>query len=131
MSAKDFTVFVLKSLGYASDFAYADTMSFAVTKGLISSSEMSMLTSNNFKRDEMVLLSFNALKTKLKGEAFTLGDKFATSGEIDAQTAFKLGLTLRNEITVKGLKGGTASEIVLNNAITFGTLKLQIGRAHV
>lgn len=75
-SVVDYTVFLLKALGYDStDFTYDQTMRFAVEKGLITQAESTRLESTPFKRDEMVFLSYKSLLTKLKGTNQTLGEK--------------------------------------------------------
>lgn len=72
-SVKDYTVFVLKALGYdMNDFTYADTMSFAVQKGLISASDKTMLESAKFTRGEMVYLSYNSLFTNVIRKIYRL-----------------------------------------------------------
>ncbi len=57
------------------DFAYNDTLNFAVNKGLISLSDKGMVESSAFKRDEMVFLSYKSLSTMLKGGNDVLSKK--------------------------------------------------------
>ncbi|MCA0385989.1 MAG: hypothetical protein LCH34_10365 [Firmicutes bacterium] len=75
-SAKDYTVFLLKALGYGSaDFTYNETMNFAVSKGLYTAAEKATLESTTFKRDEMVFSSYKSLFTKVKGSTQLLSEK--------------------------------------------------------
>lgn len=79
-SAKDYTVFLLKALGYgSSDFTYHETMNFAVSKGLYTAAEKATLESSTFKRDEMVFLSYKSLFTKIKGSTQLLSEKLGIS----------------------------------------------------
>ena len=76
ISARDFTVFMLKSLGYTDqDFNYKDTLQFALSKGLLSETDLAGLNNGLFTRDKMVHVSYNSLSVKVKGETVTLKDK--------------------------------------------------------
>ena len=91
---KDFTVFLLKALGYeASDFTYDQTLAFAVSKGLFTPAERAKLESTTFKRDEMVYLSYKSLLTKVKGGNQTLSTKLGTSVNSNASSISKSGMT--------------------------------------
>lgn len=92
ISARDFTVFVVKSLGYTtSDFEYAKTMDFAKSINLISDIEYGALSVGTFIRDEMVLLSKNALSTKMKGSADRLIDVLVNNKVVSINAANSLG----------------------------------------
>jgi len=89
-SAKDYSVFLLKALGYgSSDFTYNETMNFAVSKGLYTAAEKATLESSTFKRDEMVFLSYKSLFTKIKGSTQLLSEKLgiASVPKIEAPIA--------------------------------------------
>jgi len=94
-SVVDYTVFLLKALGYDStDFTYDQTMRFAVEKGLITQAESTRLESSPFKRDEMVFLSYKSLLTKLKGTNQTLGEKLNLTLGADSIGLSKSGMKI-------------------------------------
>lgn len=72
-SSKDFTVFLLRALGYdLTDFNYSETMTFAENIGLITKDEKTHLETHKFLRGDMVHLSYNALSTPMKNKVSTL-----------------------------------------------------------
>lgn len=74
-----FITFILRILGYddsSGDFYYTDSVEKALEIGLIGQGEYNDLKSRDyFLRDDMVMISYNALKTKIKGTEKTLLDK--------------------------------------------------------
>jgi len=91
---KDFTVFLLKALGYnSSDFNYDHTLGFAVSKGLLSSAESAKLESTIFKRDEMVYMSYKSLLTKVKSGNQTLSAELGKSIGVNASSISQSGMT--------------------------------------
>ena len=91
---KDFTVFLLKALGYgASDFDYDQTLGFAVSKGLFTPAERAKLESTTFKRDVMVYLSYKSLLTKVKGGNQTLSTKLGKTVGTNASIISQSGMT--------------------------------------
>jgi len=112
MKSKDFTVFALKALGYSgSDFDYSDTMAYAEKVGLFDAKTLKDLQSVEFKRDEMVHISFRAIGTKVKDSDQTLFDKLKAEGMIkkvsdstlSTTEAFLAGKTNRYEKTIKNI----------------------------
>lgn len=94
ISAKDFTVFALKALGYTgSDFSYADTMAFAVSKGILTASENTEFGKITFKRDEMVHIAYNALNSKLRNSDQNLLSRLINEGVVTPNIDPKLRLT--------------------------------------
>lgn len=98
-SARDYTVFLLKALGYdMNDFEYANTMAFAVKSGIFSASDRAEVESRAFRRDEMVYLSYNALFAKTKGTQMTLAAKLG-KGEVPKVVMIpEATITIRREL---------------------------------
>lgn len=66
-SVYDYTTFVLKSLGYgADDFTYKGSLDFAASIGLITAGEKETLLSKTFTREDMILLTYKAIRSKKK-----------------------------------------------------------------
>lgn len=87
ISARDFTVFILKSLGYQSnDFEYQNTLDFAAALRLVTPYEASTLKDSPFSRGHMAHIAYNALATKLKDDTKLLKDVLVESGTIDTKT---------------------------------------------
>lgn len=101
--AKDFSTFMLRTLGYGGDFNYNDALPFAAEKGILTSVEINYLQSENFKRNEMVLLSYNTLKANLKGKELTLAESLANQGVIDKDKLFNNGISKGIEETILDL----------------------------
>ena len=81
-SAKDYTVFLLKALGYdMTDFEYANTIAFAVKSALFTEKDRVDIEGRTFRRDEMVYLSYMALSAKVKGTELSLSQKLG-KGEV-------------------------------------------------
>jgi len=115
-SAKDYSVFLLKALGYgSSDFTYNETMNFAVSKGLYTAAEKATLESSTFKRDEMVFLSYKSLFTKIKGSTQLLSEKLgiASVPKIEAPVTSTVQEVI--EITT-GVTVGTNGVITINRS---------------
>lgn len=74
-----FMTFILRILGYDDsngDFYYTESVEKALEIGLIGQGEYNDLKSRDyFLRDDMVMISYNALKTKIKDSEKTLLDK--------------------------------------------------------
>lgn len=88
ISARDFSVFILKSLGYTmTDFEYSNTLNFGNSLGLIDSKLLSHLNGNGFKRDEMVLLAKNALELNMKSSSDRLIDVLVDNGAVSVNVA--------------------------------------------
>lgn len=104
--ARDYATFMLRSLGYSSssDFNYLEALEFAATNGLITNEEAGVIKSQEFKRNEMVLLSYRTLKAPVKGENRLLAEKLVELGSIDAQKAYDAGVADFDVIPVKVYK---------------------------
>lgn len=125
MLSKDFTVFVLKALGYTgTDFNYADTMSFAQKSGLLDNQTMTTLNANVFKRGEMVMLAYKALSTNVKSNTYTLLDQFVNSGVVTKEAAAVTGLSKRVFVEYNNVDM-SSGKLVLQNKITWGSMQLK------
>ena len=142
MKAKDYTVFVLKALGYNDvDFTYATTLDFAEKIGLYDSKAINELTTVQFKRDEMVHVSFLAINAKMKETTVTLYDKLKSAGaiknnsavqtdkEADAIAQFLAGKTNRYEKTIKNIDTSGDTLNINTDVINFA-LKKETGELY-
>jgi len=79
-SAQNYVVFLLRALGYqdGTDFAYADAMTFAQSKGFYDP----MMFSGSFLRDDLAAVTYQALGTDLKDGSTYLLDSLIQSGAI-------------------------------------------------
>jgi hypothetical protein len=81
--ARDYTTFMLRSLGYGdSDFSYLEALNFAVSNGILTQEEAVNLQEIEFKRNEMVLISYRTLNANLKASETTLAKKLYDNGII-------------------------------------------------
>jgi len=102
---RDYSTFMLRSLGYGdSDFNYQDALNFAVSKDIITTEELEDFNSQEFKRNEMVLLSYNTLKVPVKGDSALLAEKLVESGVISAQKAYDAGMGNYEVLPIKVYK---------------------------
>lgn len=86
---KDYCTFVLRSLEYDDsngDFTYAASVDKAIELGLLNSAE------GTFLRDDMVGISFAALKTQMKDGGKTLAQTLVDAGAISKADASKEGI---------------------------------------
>lgn len=87
-----YATFVLRALGYddtKGDFKWENALEFSRDIGLLSETELQFMSKEEFKRDELVLISYNALKTSLKDNTKTLGEKLVMNFAIDPEVAFE------------------------------------------
>lgn len=84
-SAKMYCAFLLRALGYedGTDFAYADTLAFAQSKGIYDS----ILFSGEFLRDDLAALTYQALAADTKDGSTYLLAKLIADGAIDKDAA--------------------------------------------
>lgn len=91
LSARQYVTFVLRALGYndqGNDFTYENALDKAVQAGLFTSSEASSLKNrSDFYRNDLVGISYSALKTKLKASSKTLLDKLVSDDKAVSKTA--------------------------------------------
>lgn len=96
IDAKAYITFVLRALGYDDrngDFSYNAAIFKAKQVGLISNEQQQLLyTKTSFLRDDMVGISYSALRTKLKSNYKTLATKLVNEGVILKNKAIDLGI---------------------------------------
>lgn len=103
-NARDYTTFMLRTLGYDSDdFNWEKSIDFAVEKELITLEEAQSLQGQIFKRNEMVFMSYNTLKTNLNGQTSSLADELYKNGSLDTDEAFNQGLVNRFETVINNV----------------------------
>ena len=89
-TAGQYMTFVLRALGYseeAGDFRYETALSDAVGLGVIDSATYAEFQSGEFRRDQVMHLSYLALHAKVKGSSRTLLSKLVTNGAVDGDAA--------------------------------------------
>lgn len=118
--ARDYTTFMLRSLGYSSnsDFNYLEAIDFATAKGIITSDDATNLNEVNFKRNEMILLSYKTLNANLKDSEDKLLVKLSDNGAINKQEAFKQGLVNSYETVISGLDSNL-DKLEVNSPIVY------------
>ena len=91
LTARQYVTFVLRALGYSdknNDFKFENALDKAVQAGLLSILESdSLKTRSNILRNDVVGLSYSALKTKLKASSSTLLEKLVNQDKIITKTA--------------------------------------------
>lgn len=89
IKSNEYGTFVLKALGYTSDdFDWKASLSFMTELGILNASETTGFESNTFKRNEMVHLSYAALKATIKDQSLTLAERLVDNAAISGKTAF-------------------------------------------
>jgi len=89
LSARDYTTFLLRALGYAegSDFSWGEALQDAVSLGMLTAGEKTLLSEKPFLRSQTVYLSYYALSAPTKGTGGTLLDQLISAGAVDASQA--------------------------------------------
>ena len=84
-SAQNYVVFLLRALGYqdGKDFAYADALNFAQTKGFYNST----VFAGSFLRDDLAALTYLGLAADMADGSTYLLDSLIDSGAIDSKAA--------------------------------------------
>jgi len=81
-----YLTFLLRALGYSDakgDFVWDKTsQSLAVKIGLMTQEQLDDALASGFYRDHVVIISYNALNTKLKDGSMTMGQKLVKAGVI-------------------------------------------------
>ncbi len=88
VDGKAYATFVLRALGYndsQGDFDWEDGLEFAHEIGVLDDEELVSIKSKSFTRNDMVLLSYNALNTKLKDRDISLLDSLVEKGAINTE----------------------------------------------
>lgn len=120
LTALQYVTFVLRSLGYddkKNDFKFQNAIKKGIQAGIINSSEaLTLENETTFRRDDLVGISYNALKAKLKASDKTLLDKLVNVDRIVYKPA----------ATVLGLYTSDLNK-VLGNADTYKAPVSQYG----
>lgn len=93
MSARQYVTLVLRAMGYADniDFSYDNVLEKACDIGLLSVSELKDLENRSgFLRNDLVAVSYNALKTKINGSSRTLAEKLTDTDKAVFRPAAEL-----------------------------------------
>jgi len=100
VTANQYMTFLLRALGYsdaAGDFTWDTALSSAVRLGIISEAEKQSIEGGQFRRDQMVYLSYDCLFAKRKGSDQTLLQYLQASGAVSQENATRaLGLVNRS-----------------------------------
>ena len=101
LAADNYVTFLLRDLGYqeGKDFHWDSASTDAVTLGLLTRGERTLLTGSPFLRAQTVYLSYFALSAKVKGSSETVLQRLTASGTVDGKTAS----TAMNAVKVKRL----------------------------
>ena len=89
-TATQYMTFVLRSLGYsedAGDFKYLTAVSDAVRLGVIPQAVADELSNKEFKRDDVMHISYLAMSAKMKGSDRTLLSKLVANGAVSSDAA--------------------------------------------
>lgn len=112
-SAQNYVVFLLRALGYedATDFAYADALTFAQEKGFYDP----LMFSGTFLRDDLAAVTYQALGTDLKDGSTYLLKSLIDSGAVDAQAAAPMTEKIEAYRALQqasaGMDGSTAMDV--------------------
>lgn len=131
--ARDYTTFMLRSLGYSSssDFNYLEAIDYAVSQGIITQDDAASLNSIEFKRNEMVLLSYRTLNSKLKESENKLIDKLFDSGSINKPEEIKQDSISDSETVLSGIDSSLEKLEVNSPAIYIYAEKKEIGTGKI
>lgn len=92
MTGSELTALILRGLGYK-EAAPQTAAALAVKSGLLKEAEVKGITAKNvFLRDDMILVVYNALTTKLLGEDRTLLQKLVENNAVLRDAALASGL---------------------------------------
>ena len=99
LNAGDYVTFLLRALGYSDkegDFAYRQSLAFAVAAGLLSADAGTKLAAISMNRGDMVDLSYAALTCKMKGGTQTLAEKLRNDGVFSEDEGVAAGVLGEN-----------------------------------
>lgn len=98
-SAESFITYLLLALGYTNDvdFTLSSAIQKAASIGLINDEQINALKNEAFTREDIVVLVYKALTTRLKNNTEKLIDKLIHEKVISREIAVKLGLKADHE----------------------------------
>lgn len=88
IKAISYLTFVLRALGYddeAGDFLWSNAIEFSNQLGLIDQLETQKYQSTHFLRDDLAKITYNALRTNIKGDNVLLIDQLILNGKMNEQ----------------------------------------------
>lgn len=131
--ARDYATFMLRSLGYdsSSDFNYLEALSFAESKGILTAEEAKIINSQDFKRNEMVLLSYKTLNAPLKDSNNLLADKLFENGAINKTQEGEQGATDSFETVISNIDSSLDKLEVNSTVIYIYAEKKEIGSGSI
>lgn len=101
IDSKSYVTLVLRSLGYddaKGDFKWSNALEKAIEIGLIKENYIPNLKEQEFLRDHMVKVSYDALGTKLKNSENTLLEKLIAEGIVKEEVAKKYDVFVGNSL---------------------------------
>ena len=110
VTAQQYATMVLRALGYSEadgDFKYAEALSFAVEKGLLSETQRAAYEAD-FRREGMVEMSYNALGLLMRESSLSLREKLAHDG-VFRGVDMSVGTAPAMELTLKYSGGGATN----------------------
>jgi len=97
VTANQYLTFLLRCLGYSDtdgDFVWNKAMAFSQKIDLIDEGEANLLSTKDFTRNEMVLLSYNALSQPIKGSGETLSSVLIGKDILDEKAVTRAGVAI-------------------------------------
>ncbi len=120
-TAKAYTVFLLRALGYKDgvDFAFADAQAFGMSLGLYTPSS---ITGGTFLRDDLAALTYQALACDMKDGGSYLLDSLIQDGAVDSAAAKSITDKIETyralqEITTDTMAGSMDADIKMAGKI--------------
>ena len=112
LSAKAYLAFLLRAMGYSEaegDYEWADIMPFAESLGILTEADAAALEANGLNRGDMVDLSYNALRCRVKDAKSTLARTLMDKGVFTLIEAQTVGLMPVGAFGASG-NGGASSD---------------------
>ena len=103
-----FMTFVLRALGY-NNFDWSESCNYAVALGICTQDNINNWRSADFRRQQMMEVSYLALSANLKGSSSTMADKLISAGQISAAGAVQEGIRLSGSYTAPNTNSSSAN----------------------
>ncbi len=90
LSVEQYMSFLLRALAYSEtggDFTWHESLKKALQLGILDTAAYTQLNSTQFRRDEMVWISYLALQSKLKNQDYTLLEKLVEKDQVISSAA--------------------------------------------
>ena len=118
VKAKQFAALLLRALDYsetAGDFQYGDALTFAVSKGILTTAEMNAYL-QDFRRSGMISMCYNALSAHMKNSDWTLMEKLTDEGVFSGRNTAALAPKVSMGLTMKYSGGGRTGPWIMDEA---------------